>query len=108
MLYVERNLISIEEYKRCKAVVDQMAPYSVDMSAEEYYKFLTRLGFQLPPLKLKKPASKAQKEKCMREAERLRQLQIKVLEGQLTKSQKEIEQLIKDTEDKKPTHDQKQ
>lgn len=108
MLYVERNLVNIEEYERCKAVVDQMAPHSVDMSDEEYYKFLTRLGFKLPPLELKNPVSKAQEEKCMVEAERLRKLQIKVLEGQLTKSQKEIEQLIKDTEDKKPTNDQKQ
>lgn len=109
MLYVEQKFVDREVYERCKAVVDQMKKHPDSyMSAEEYYKFLTRLGFKLPPLEPKNPVSKAQKEKCMVEAERLRQLQIKVLEGQLTKSQKEIEQLIKDTEEKKPTHDQKQ
>jgi hypothetical protein len=98
-LYVERKLVNIEEYERYKNVVDHMLKYPphVSESAEEYYKFLTRLGFQLPPFKLEKPASKAQTEKCMKEAERLEQLQEKVLEGQLTKLEREIEQLIKKT-----------
>lgn len=100
MLYVDRKLVNIEEYERCKSVVDQRASLAEypdsDMSAEEYYKFLTCLGFQLPPLKLDKPASKAQKAKCMREAEQLAQLQEKVLVDQLTKAERDIERLIKE------------
>lgn len=99
MLYVERKLVDIEEYERCKAVVDQMDQVAKHpdsgMSVEEYYKFLTRLGFHLPPLKLKKPASKAQKEKYMIEAERLMEIQTKIVEGQLRKTIREVEEMIK-------------
>ena len=73
-LYVEQNAVNREEYERCKAVVDRweqmMKHPDSDMSAEEYYKFLTGLGFQLPPFKLKKPATQEEWNRCKLESDR--------------------------------------
>lgn len=96
MLYTKRKLVNVEEYKRCKAVVDGMIRrYRDEASVEECYKFLSSLGFPLPPLKLKEPASEAQKEKCMIEAKRLFEIQTKILEEQLRETIREAEEMIK-------------
>lgn len=96
MIYVEREFVNREEYERCKAVVDHY-PRNVEESVEEYYKFLIGLGFKLPPLKLKKPASEAQWEKCKAEHDRLLNLQTEIVETQIEEAAKEAEKIMNET-----------
>jgi len=103
LVYVNQKTVNIDEYNRCKAVVDHMRKYPphVGESAEEYYVFLNRLGFKLPPFKLKNPPTKNQRKKCMMEHVRLGDLQDKVIEGLYDKTVKEIEKIIEETRPEK-------
>lgn len=95
LIYTNQKLVNIDEYERCRVVLDHMRyPYSSETD-EEYYTYLSRLGFNLPPFKLKESPKEEHKKQCIMEADRLLQLQTKIIENQIKNMEHEIEYMIK-------------
>lgn len=98
MLLEEQGLIDKEKYKRYKAVVENKS-YPLDSLElpKEHYKFLTKLGFKLPPYKLKQPVTQSYEIKFREDYFRLVDARTMFVEGLTDVEEKEIERIIEET-----------
>lgn len=104
--YVEQSTVNKQIYEQCKTLVawmeedskksNEYPDYSV--SVEEYYNFLTGIGFNLPPFRLKEPPTDVQKNQAMMEQKLLMEQQHRIIENQINKGLKEIDAMIKSSE----------
>ena len=92
----EQKIVVSDEYKRCKQLVNLLESQNVQSaSAEEWYKYLTRLGFTLPPFRLEKPANKEEYNRAMQEQKQLIDVQTQILKQQNLNLDNKINNLSK-------------
>ncbi|MHC4633018.1 MAG: hypothetical protein ACYS9C_17370 [Planctomycetota bacterium] len=105
-LLSEQDLINKEEYKQYKAVIENkdnplMESYlSIGESNHaiyKYYKFLTNLGFKLPPYKLTQFVTQSYSRIYMEDYFRLEDAMAMFAEGLTDVEEKEIERIIEET-----------